>query len=414
MRIPIKPFPSYKWRWAEYTPSEGLNNPVRFMGVLRAIYKHQGKPKSTNDIYEDLLKVEKETNQLTGEDVTLARTGERNLFRNSDRYWKALGLLDSLSRPFLLTPLGNNLAEGKITQNEFAISSIKALTLPNEYIESEEEIEKWQYSNLRINPLELILQIIKALFDNFGEKNSYLTPFELQKVIIPYAGDNATLEEYVIAIQAFRNGKLDVNTLPDCATGANDKRMVREFLLFLSNYGFCDRVQPNKRNNAQEKYFLCKEYIYEIDEISKISSLNITIENIVQEVRRNPVITDVERQKVLTRVSARPQQANFRKQVLSKFGYTCLLTGEKMNVVLEACHIIPVESRGNDVYENGICFRSDIHILYDTKNIRIRPDGHLEYSDAIQQSSSYSNLPKQVDIPNFVSKEALNWRYDYY
>ena len=70
MRIPIKPFPNYKWRWAEYTPSEGLNNPVRFMGVLRAMYKHQGKPKSTNDIYEDLLKVEKETNQLTGEDVT--------------------------------------------------------------------------------------------------------------------------------------------------------------------------------------------------------------------------------------------------------------------------------------------------------------------------------------------------------
>ena len=116
----------------------------------------------------------------------------------------------------------------------------------------------------------------------------------------------------------------------------------------------------------------------------------------------------------MTRVLARPQQANFRKQVLSKFDYTCLLTGEKLGIVLEACHIIPVENKGNDVYENGFCFRSDIHILYDTKNIRIRPDGHIEYSEALQQSISYANLPTHIKIPDFISEEALNWRYDYY
>lgn len=414
MRIPNKPFPSYKWRWAEYTPSEGLNNPIRFIGVLRAIYKHQGKPKSTNDIYEDLLRVEQETNQLTGEDITLARTGERNLFRNSDRYWKALGLVDAESRPFRLTVLGSKLAEGKITQNEFALSTISTLTLPNKYIETEAEIDNWKLNNLEIRPLELILQIIKALYDNLGEKNSFLTPFELQKIIIPYASDKATLQEYTAAIQAFRNGKLDTSLFPDCATGANDKRMVREFLLFLSHYGFCDRVQPNKRNNATERYVFRKEYIYEIDEIIKNSFLSIESENIIQQIRRNPVIADVERKKVLTRVLARPQQANFRRQVLSKYDSTCLLTGEKLNMVLEACHIIPVENRGNDVYENGFCFRADIHILYDTKNIRIRPDGYIEYSEAIQQSISYTNLPTRINIPNFVSKEALNWRYEYY
>ena len=83
-------------------------------------------------------------------------------------------------------------------------------------------------------------------------------------------------------------------------------------------------------------------------------------------------------------------------------------------MVLEACHIIPVESRGNDVYENGFCFRSDIHILYDTKNIRIRPDGYIEYSEAVQQSVSYKNLPTKIKIPDFVSEEALSWRYQYY
>ncbi|MEI7587406.1 HNH endonuclease signature motif containing protein [Runella sp.] len=218
----------------------------------------------------------------------------------------------------------------------------------------------------------------------------------------------------MIAIQAYRNGSLDVDTFPNCATLANDKRMVREFLLFLSHYGFCDRIQSGRKSIADEKYSLRKDFIYEIDEISRIPSLNIEVGNVVKELRRNPVIVDIERQKVMTRVLARPQQANFRKQVLSKFDYTCLLTGEKLGIVLEACHIIPVENKGNDVYENGFCFRSDIHILYDTKNIRIRPDGHIEYSEALQQSISYANLPTHIKIPDFISEEALNWRYDYY
>ena len=127
MTIPVKPFQNYKWRWAEVTPSEGLNHPVRLIGVLRAMYKHQGQPKSTNNIYADLEKVERETNELTGEKVTLARTGERNLFRNSDRYWKAVGLLDSTSRNIQLTPFGIKVAEGKVTLNELLFKKLEII-----------------------------------------------------------------------------------------------------------------------------------------------------------------------------------------------------------------------------------------------------------------------------------------------
>ena len=410
MTIPIKPFPNYKWRWAEVTPSEGLNHPVRLIGVLRAMYKHQGQPKSTNDIYADLEKVERETNQLTGEKVTLARTGERNLFRNSDRYWKAVGLLDSTSRNIQLTPFGIKVAEGKVTQNEFAITVIKTMKLPNLNIET--DISDWQNAGLEIKPLELILDIIRLLSDNFGSKQAYISPIELQKIVIPLAGDKAQMEDYLKTIVDFRNGSLNIDKFPDCSPGSNDKRMVREFLLFLSHYGFCQLIKG--RSNATDRFFIQPEYISEIQEITSLPSEALSMETVIQEIRDNQIILNTERQKILTRVLARPQQVQFRKQVLNKFDNTCILTGERMNIVLEACHIIPVEHKGNDTFINGLCMRADIHVLFDSKHIRFQPNGIVKYSEAMQQSVSYYRLPQKVKMPNFVSKEALSWRYDYY
>lgn len=410
MKTPIKPFPNYKWRWAELTPSEGLNNPIRLIGVLRAMYKHQGEAKSTNAIYTDLEKVERETNQLTGEKVTLARIGERNLFRNSDRYWKAVGLLDSESRNIQLTPFGIKVAEGKITQNEFAISIIKTLTLPNKNIET--DITEWQNAGIELKPLELILQIVKLLYDNFGETQAYISSYELQKIVIPIAGSKFVLEDYIKALIDFRSGNLDISLFPDCSPRSNDERMVREFLLFLSNYGFC-QLQKGK-TNREDKFFLQPAYLSEIEEITNLKTQKMTLDNVVQKIRENPIILDIERQKILTKVLARPYQAKFRKQVLTKFNNTCILTGEKLNIVLEACHIIPIEHKGSDSFANGFCMRADVHVLFDSKHIRFNPNGNIEYSETLQQSISYRNLPSKIIIPNFISHEALSWRYDYY
>ncbi|MEY4934196.1 MAG: hypothetical protein RIS64_555 [Bacteroidota bacterium] len=412
MKIIAKPFQNYKWRWAEVTPSEGLNHPVRLLGVLRALYKHQGKPKSTNDIHADLEKIEAETNELTGEKVTLARTGERNLFRNSDRYWKCVGLLDGNSRNIELTPLGIKVAEGKVTQNEFAISVIKTFQLPNLAIETDISVSDWQKIGLEIKPLELILTIIKLLYENFGEKQAFLSTFELQKIVIPLAGNKVLIDDYITAISDFRNGSLNLALLPDCAPDANDKRMVRAFLLFLAHYGFLKLIKGS--NNLNDQFFMLLDSFSEIQEIMDLPNEILTIDKVIQDIRENQIILNTERQKVLTKVLSRPQQAQFRKQVLTKFDNTCILTGERMNIVLEACHIIPVEHKGSDSFANGLCMRSDIHVLFDSKHIRFQPNGMVEYSDAIQRSVSYQQLPKNVKIPNFVSKEALSWRYNYY
>ncbi len=373
------------------------------------MYRHQGEMKSTNAIFTDLERIQRETNKMTGEKVTLARTGERNLFRNSDRYWKAVGLLDPESRTIELTPFGIKVAEGKITQTEFAITVIKTLTLPNTNIES--DVSEWRKAKLEIKPLELILEIIKSLHKTFGETQAYLTPFELQKIIVPLAGDKAKMTDYLEAVKAFRENKLNVNSFPDCAPGANDKRMVREFLLFLSHYGFCQMIKGE--SNAADKFFLQSAYVSEIAEITTIKD-SLTLEKVVEEIRNNPVIIDAERRKIISEISARPEQAKFRKQVLKEYNNKCFLTGENLSLVLQACHIIPVKHKGNDVVENGLCLRADLHILFDGKHIRFNPDGVIQYSEALRKSVSYSKLPNRINFPSFVSTEAIQWRYDYY
>jgi hypothetical protein len=409
VRIPRKPFDNYKWRWAEVTPSEGLNNPLRFLGVLRAIRAHEGLPKSTLAIRGDLERVERDTNLLTGEDVHLARVGTRNLFRNSDRYWKALGVMDAESRMLQLTRFGRMVADGEITQNEFAITVIRTLTLPNRNIEP--NYDEWVRAGFEIKPLRLILNILRALYARRGVEAAFLTPFELRKIIIPLAGESVPIAEHVEAIELFRLNRLNSDAFPDCAPGANDRRMVREFLLFLSYYGFCTLIAGE--TNEQDRFQASQTAIEEFGAITRLHEAQ-DFDEVVESVRIDPVITDAERKRILVEILARPQQARFRRRVLNRFDSTCILTGERSGIVLEACHVIPVRHNGTDTISNGLCLRADIHILFDSKHIRFHPDGHVQYSDLVADSASYGALPERIDFPNFLSQESIRWRYEYY
>ena len=130
---PVKPFPSYKWRWAVLTPTESLNEPPVFLGVLRVFNKFQNYAPSSIEIMSGLAVVQAETNSS----VDLVRTQDRNLIRNSGQYWKALGLLEEAHGRVLVSPFGQLLAEGKITQVEFATTVVKTLELPNRKIISD-------------------------------------------------------------------------------------------------------------------------------------------------------------------------------------------------------------------------------------------------------------------------------------
>src|SRR5438445_13058875 len=115
-RPPRLPFPEFKWKWASFAPTEGLNDPAVFLGVLRALRRHEGDAPNDIAVQRALRKVERETHSR----VRLARDPTRNLLRNSGQYWKTKGLLEPTSGRIELTDFGRNVAQGLITRAEFA------------------------------------------------------------------------------------------------------------------------------------------------------------------------------------------------------------------------------------------------------------------------------------------------------
>ena len=58
------------------------------------------------------------------------------------------------------------------------------------------------------------------------------------------------------------------------------------------------------------------------------------------------------------------KQAEFREMLLASDG-SCAVTGEVCHDVLEAAHIVAARHDGQEVLENGILLRADLHRLYD-------------------------------------------------
>jgi HNH endonuclease len=409
--IPIKPFDTYKWRWLSVAPTESLLEPPVLLGVLRVLARHEGKAQSSAEIAEELRKVQIDTHTP----VNLARTGTRNLIRNSGQYWKGTGLLAPNRGEIHLTSLGQRVAAGNITQGEFAAIMVQQTILPNPWTYSPEEAAKWERAGLVIRPLALILAVIEEIALQTGDnKAAFLTARELINVVIPLAGIKylaSLIAEYVIN---YRRGSLDLSRWPDCAPAANDHRLAREFLLFLSNFGFCRRVNAGLR--LDERYYL--DELFDVSALTPQTSASIFTdetnrEAVVNEVRHSPLPSIIDRQRIMTTVLKRPNQAKFRDSTLKAYNTRCFLTGEEMTEVLEAAHIIPAAHGGNDKPDNGICLRVDIHRLFDSGNIRIKPTGDILLSEATAKSTNYSLLPSKIIIPTFVNPAHIQWRDSY-
>jgi hypothetical protein len=405
MRMPpTKPFPNYKWRWASFQPSEGLNSPPVYLGVLRVFAEHDGEAPSAPSVIADLIRVKNETDT----NINLARTDDRNLKRNSGQYWTALGLLEPEHGSLHVTAFGHAVASGKITPSAFAASVVNSLTLPNKRIES--NTDEWDQARLVIKPLQLILEIMEDLAEVHGQENARLTPFELVKIVIPLAGAKAQIREYTDAIAQYRQGQLSLNGWPDCAPEANDWRMASGFLLFLGNYGFCN-VTHGKRKN-ETKFSLPLAGVVDIQPLVALSALEDPLA-IAEQAQLTDALADIERHRVLVRILQRPQQPKFRKDVLEASSGRCVVTGVELRDVLEAAHIKPVSAGGNDHVSNGFCMRTDIHSLFDAGHLRIRPSGEIHLSDAARRVADYAALPTRITIPTYTSLTHVTWRWRY-
>lgn len=398
--VPTLPFPNFKWKWACYACTEGINDPVVLLGVLFRMAKLEGRYKySSEEFGQELIQLSQDL-KGTGVNVDLERRiGERNIIRNSGQYWKALNLIPAkrTNGVITLTPFGRKVAHHEISQTEFSAETIISFTLPNQAMDKSER-EQWERVNLKLFPLKLILSIIDKL-STIDNSQAYLTPFELARIVIPLSGViGQPLNNYVDCIQLYRENRLNLSLWPDCCPAANDFRMAREFLLFLSNYGYLIKVDAE--NRMQERY----DFNFNIrSEIKAILRTTHTVSS--------SVISDTER-KIVTSIRCRPNQARFRKAVLDVCK-RCIISNVEMPEVLEAAHIKPYKYNGADVASNGFAMRMDIHFLFDSGHLRISEDGDVFLSDKARWSYGAS-IPPRIILPDYVDRENLRWRWDNY
>jgi len=410
--IPKLPFPDFKWKWASLQCTESLNDPVILLGVLFRMHKLEmkGFKYSSPEFAQELEDLH--NNVKDSIDVNLTgRTGERNLIRNSGQYWRALGLLEDGDKTGLirLTDFGRRVAEHDVTQTEFAAITIQTFKLPNIKIQKPEECQMWLNNGLILYPLRLLLSIEKELYAR-GE--GFLTPEELIKIIIPLSSNPDTiLDDYINFILWYRVGEIKIKDWPDCCPRDNDSRIAREYLLFLSNYGYLNKQEGKTR--MDEKYFYNSILDVEITNMLAEKTSDQSLINVVTQIRNNEIASEIERKRIEenTRIK-RPNQAKFRKEVLQACE-RCIITNVKMPEVLEAAHIKPFKYHGEDTIENGFAMRMDIHLLFDSGHLRISDNGTIELSTRARMDYG-AIIPPRIVLPTFTNKEFLKWRWDNY
>ncbi len=409
--IPVLPFENFKWKWACLQCTEGLNDPVVLLGVLFRMRKLEplNIKYSSNEFAQELVELSNDIQDSIGIDLS-GRTGERNIIRNSGQYWRAVNLISSGDHSGLikLTDFGRKVADHEISQTEFAAITIQTFQLPNHIIQSSQEYNQWLSFNLSFHPLKLILAILVKL--SRVQNNSYITVEELIRIIIPLSGENANIDDYVNFIMWYRLGDISLSGWPNCCNGANDIKIAREFLLFLSNYGYIN--QTTGSNRLSEKYEINQIILPEI--IAIVSQLdNISGKPIIEELRESQLASEIERKRLQSyKRTSRPNQARFRSEVLNNCK-RCVITNVTMPEVLEAAHIKPFKYNGEDTVANGFAMRTDIHILFDSGHMRIREDGIIDLSSKARMDYGAS-IPPQIVIPNFTNREFLRWRWDNY
>lgn len=96
-------------------------------------------------------------------------------------------------------------------------------------------------------------------------------------------------------------------------------------------------------------------------------------------------------------VSKIRRNPRFRKIVLEKYNYTCLICGCREENILEAAHIIAVAQGGDDNPENGFCLCRNHHRLYDSGllDIDLQSNTFKCYSESEKEMTWYKEAKER-------------------
>jgi hypothetical protein len=267
-------FPEFKWRWAVTTPSEGLNTEELLIGVLSILVKHDGKKHATQEFKDDLLELEKNSGTKIGL-AKVDRDLNKNIIENSGQYWKALGLLNSTTDGTIsVTDIGKGIINGSVTKLDFIKKLYNEFSLPNLNIESQSTINTWKTNNVEVFPIKIIFDILLGLTKHVQSPTEwYIDPNELKNVIIPLSiYKDLDIEVYIQNILEYRKDNSKFSSWPNCAPGDNDFRMIKEYLLFLSNFGFLDFVELS---NKSKRYYINSSTLLVLDDSISLDKKNI-------------------------------------------------------------------------------------------------------------------------------------------
>ncbi|MCB1543976.1 MAG: HNH endonuclease [Methylobacteriaceae bacterium] len=113
------------------------------------------------------------------------------------------------------------------------------------------------------------------------------------------------------------------------------------------------------------------------------------------------------------KVEVRPDQADFRRALIDLYGAKCLVSGSRIEAVIEAAHIVPF-SEGvrfrNDV-GNGLLLRADIHKLFDKFLISIRPEDSRVVVASLLKGAAYEKLEGRL-VRHKAKREFLERQYE--
>ena len=90
------------------------------------------------------------------------------------------------------------------------------------------------------------------------------------------------------------------------------------------------------------------------------------------------------------------RDAKFRPQIIA-LDKQCVITGETTKAALDAAHIIPAAGNGNEIPDNGIALRADIHRLYDAGMFIIHPETGMPVNINPELPETYTQLLEESE-----------------
>tara|TARA_B100000963_G_C22579955_1_gene650338 strand:+ start:353 stop:1558 length:1206 start_codon:yes stop_codon:yes gene_type:complete len=116
----------------------------------------------------------------------------------------------------------------------------------------------------------------------------------------------------------------------------------------------------------------------------------------------------IDRERIESRVKRLYRDPKFRKKVLQQHGTVCCCCNIKIENLIEAAHIIPVENKGNDDINNGIPLCPTHHAAFDNFLFVINPhDNLIIYKEGLNAEDIQITKTKcELNI----SKDSLEFR----